>query len=220
MRSAKTIPGLRQPRQRNGPSWGRLSGWLSAEKTLHWEIGFGILFLAGYVVGILLSREQMPEFGTVLAKFYLDKQNYLSFTAAFVAAFSALFLQAGLILLCGTNAVGVLLLAVFFAGKGMLLGAEAMSVLQLSDARGLIIYWLLTALPNVTALILLLWMAVNAAILSASLFQVILNGAGSHSTLARNIRTLMLRYLITLCVGAVCSAFGAAAAKLFAEILL
>lgn len=218
---AKTILGRRQQQSQGAPEvWNRLSGWLTAGNRLHWEIGLGALFLLGYLAGILLGREQTPAFGAALAQYHLDKQNYLSFAAVFASSFSALFVQAGLILLCGTNALGALLLAVFFVCKGMLLGIEAVAVLQLADARGLVVYWLLTALPNAVALILLLWLAVNAATLAASLFRTVLNGTGTHGALGRSIRTLMLRYIITLCIGAACLAFGAAAAKLFAEILL
>lgn len=219
MRAAKTIPLWQKSRQGERPPM-RMPGLLTGQHSPGWSMGLGGLFLAGYVAGILLCRERVPDFGSALAQYYMDKQNYLSFAAMFGASFSALFLQAGLVLLCGTNALGGALLAAFFAAKGALLGICAASVFVQSQARGLIIYWLLTALPDTAALLLLLWLARDAVNLSGSLFYAMFNGTGTRGTPERRIKAMLLRYLLTLGIGAVCVALGAAASGLFADILL
>ena len=219
MRAAKTMP-IWQPKKQTDRQPVRLPKILASERGLEWSVGLGSLFLIGYIGGILLCREQAPDFGSVLAQYYMDKQNYLSLAAGFGAEFSALFLQAGIILLCGSSALGGGLLAVCFAATGTLLGICAASVFLNWEARGLIVYWLLTSLPNTAALILLLWLARDAANLSGSLFYAMFNGAGTRGAPERRLRALLLRYLLTLAIGAVCMALSAAASGLFASVLL
>lgn len=185
-----------------------------------WGVGLGILFLLGYSAGVLICREQVPAIGQALAQYYMDKQNYLEFSDICVAQFSALFLQAGIVILCGSSLLGNVFLAVFFAGRGLVLGVCASAVFLTYQARGLVVYWLLTFLPDAAALILLLWLAQKSAELAMILFRSVLSNAAARGGLQEKIRSLMIRSLMVLMVGACCSALGAAAAGLFAQVLL
>lgn len=217
MRAAKTVPHWqRNPTERQPPKLLQNPG----KEELGCVLGFGALFLVGYTVGILICREQTPEIGSAFAQYYMDKQNYTSFAKLFVRLFSALFLQSGMVLLCGMNAVGIPLLAAFFGAKGALLGICAASVFLTSEARGLVVYWLMTCLPDVVTLVLLLWLAKNAAETSGALFRTVLSGAGTRGTLERQTKKMLIRYLVTLGIGAVCSTLGAASSGLFAGVLL
>lgn len=185
-----------------------------------WGAGLGALFLLGYAAGVLVCREQVPAGGQALAQYYMDKQNYLEFSDICVAQFSALFLQVGIVVLCGSSMLGNAFLAVFFAGRGLLLGVCASAVFLTYQARGLVVYWLLTFLPDAAALILLLWLAQKSAELAMILFRAALSNTASRGGFPEKIRSLLIRALIVLIVGACCSALGAAAARLFAQVLL
>ena len=182
--------------------------------------GLGILLLLGYAAGVMICREQVPAAGQALAQYYMDKQNYLKFSDVCVAQFSALFLQAGIVVLCGGSMLGNIFLAVFFAGRGLVLGVCASAVFLAYQARGLVVYWLLTFLPDAAALILLLWLAQKSAELATMLLRAVLSNTAARGVFQEKIRSLLLRSLLVLIVGACCSALGAAAAGLFAQVLL
>lgn len=222
MRAAKTEPFLNRVTQRWNlathiqPSAGKGK----ATKKTGWGAGLGILFLLGYTAGVWVCRQQVPALGQALAQYYMDKQNYLEFSAICVAQFAALFWQAGIIVLCGSSILGNAFLTAFFAGRGLILGMCASAVFLSYQARGLVVYWLLTFLPDAAVLILLLWLAQKAAELSITLLRSVLSGTATHGTFRQTIQALLFRYMMVLIVGAGCSALGASAAGLFARILL
>lgn len=178
------------------------------------------LFLVGYVGGILLCRTRVPAVGELLAEYYMDKQNFALFLPACGAQVSALFLQVLLLLLCGGNVVGFALIPAFFAGKGLLLGTCATSVLAQSGARGLVVYWLLTCVQEMAVLLLLLWIAQAAYFLSMALLKNMLNGAAVRGALKVKAKVLVMRSLLSILVGFGIVALGTGAAMLFARVLL
>lgn len=183
-------------------------------------IGLAFLFLTGYLGGILVCRSGVPEFGILLADYYMDKQNFTAFGSVFASMAAALFLQASAVTLCGTSAVGAAPLALLFASKGLLTGAAAASVYAAGGARGLVVYWLLTCLPDIAVLLLLLWLSQAAYGLSRALFQIMLGGGTVRGALKVKAKMLLYRYLLTLVVGVGCGVLGAGAAVLFAGVLL
>lgn len=218
MRAAKTAPFFDRMMQ----GW-HIASVLPAAKgkpRASWGAGLGVLFLLGYAAGVMICREQVPAAGQALARYYMDKQNYLEFSDIWTTQFAALFLQAGIVALCGGSMLGNTFLAVFFAGRGLVLGVGASSVFLTYQARGLVVYWLLTFLPDAVALILLLWLAQKSAELAILLLRCALSGTTARESFRERIRTLLTRFLIVLIIGACCSALGAAAAGLFARVLL
>lgn len=185
-----------------------------------WGAMFGLLFLIGYTAGILICREQAPAVGQALARYYMDKQNYLSLSAAFGRMYSGLFLQAGIVLLCGLSAFGSILLMTFFAVRGAVLGICAASVFLEFEARGLVVYWLLSCFTNVAALILLLYLAQSAARMAQNSLYMIWNPTVLHGALKDRFKALLIRFLLVLAIGAFCAVLGALSARLFAGILL
>lgn len=217
MRAARTAPLLNKMAQ----GW-HFSSVLhrSGKSKGNWSIGFGVLFLLGYAAGVLVCREQVSAIGQSLAQYYMDKQNYTTFIDIFLVQFSALFLQAGIIVLCGSSILGNTFLILFFAGRGWMLGVCASAVFLAYQARGLVVYWLLTFLPNAATLILMLWLAQKAAELAGTLLRAVLSNTAARGTFQEKIKALLIRYLLVLVVGSCCSALGAAAAGLFAQVLL
>lgn len=183
-------------------------------------LGFAALFLAGYVAGILLCRGSIPAVGQILADYYTDKQNFAAFVSTFAAQFSSVFLSASVVALCGTSALGPALMALFFAGKGTLLGLCAAAVYVQSGNRGLVIYWLLTFLFDMAALLLLLWLSEAACRFSCALLRAVRQGSAIRGVLWIQAKDLAFRYLITLALAAACSVLGAGSAVLFAGVLL
>lgn len=181
---------------------------------------FAFLFLAGYMAGIVLCRTGIPDFGAMMAEYYMDKQNFSSFLPVYCAQVSALFLQIVLLLLCGGNVVGFALTPAFFAGKGALLGICAASVLAQSGARGLVVYWLLTGVQDAAVLILLIWVAQAGHHLSTALLKNLMTGAAVRGAMKVKAKILGMRGLFGILVGAGISALGTGAAVLFASVLL
>lgn len=218
MRAARTAPLLNKMTQGWRPSANVLP--ISGKLKNNWGIHLGMLFLFGYAAGVLICQEQVSAVGQALAQYYMDKQNYTAFMEIYVAQFSALFLQAGIIVLCGSSILGNAFLILFFVGRGLILGVCASTVFLTYQARGLVVYWLLTFLPNVATLLLLLWLAQKAAELAGALLRAVLSSAASRGMFREKIKVLLIRYLLILVVGSCCSALGAAAAGLFARVLL
>lgn len=192
----------------------------SASNPMYPVFALASLFLAGYMGGILLCRGGVPAIGQLLAEYYMDKQNFALFFPAYGAQVSALFLQILLLVLCGGNVVGFALIPACFAGKGVLLGTCAASVLAQSGARGLVIYWLLTCVQEMAILLLLLWIAQAGWFLSTALLKNVLDGAAVRGALKIKAKVLLMRSLLSTLVGAGIAALGTGAAMLFAGVLL
>ena len=183
-------------------------------------LGMTAVFLAGYLGGILLCREQVPSIGRLLADYYMDKQNFAGFLPVFRAQLAGYFLQVLFLLLGGSSLAGFTLLPSFFAAKGAVLGVCAASVLAQAGTRGLVIYWLLCCLPDLAMLLLLLWVAQAGWTLGAALLQNVLDGSAVRGALKAKAQILLLRTLLAVIVGGCIAALGSGAAVLFASVLL
>lgn len=205
----------------------RLPASRPAEHTVKGKTGYlkpgrilAALFLAGYTGGILICRPAVPKIGSLLAEFYVDPTHFASFSDVFLSGAAALFLQSAVLILCGSSIAGMAVLSLFFLGKGALMGICAAAVYATQGLRGLVVYWLLTCLNDVTQLLLLLWLAQSACDLSLSLFRCLMDGGAVRGALKARAQMLLYRCGMVLVAGAVCTAFGAGSAVLFAAVLL
>lgn len=182
-----------------------------------WMLFFGLFFL-GYLSGIFAGRDG-TDYGTALAQYYMDKQNYTSFMQVFSGLFAGAFLQLTLVFVCGFSAWASLFLAGFFAARGALMGICASGIFVAGGARSLVIHWLLTCLPDIGMLLLSLWLSGNAAHLGGELCRCIFVG-GNRNGLLRPAKALMLRYLFAVFCGFLFCGIGAAGSIVFAGVLL
>ena len=220
MRAARSAPHWPRPARQTGES--AAAQPKSGYRIPATVVGFALagLFLAGYITGLLICRSDLPNAGKVLAGYYMDKQNFSTFGRTFSAMFSATFLQASLILLCGTSLAGIPLAAIAFCAKGTAMGLCAASIYSVQGTRGLVIYWLLSCLHDMAVLLLLVWLAQAAAVLSAAMLRAVWSGNSIRGALKIKAKTLIFRYVAVILVGAVCAFLGAGSAVLFAGVLL
>ena len=198
----------RRPRRRDE------AGWLSP-----WCLGYLALFVAGHLGGVLAGQLGVSELGKDLAAYYMDSTHYTAFSAVFLGLYSGAFLQLSAVALCGFSALGGGFLAAFFALKGAVFGLCAAGVFARGGARGLVVYWLMTCLPELCLLLLTLWLAVCAQRLAAALLRS-LGGGGLHARPMNGTKTLLLRYFTALVLGAAVCAAGGGSAVFFAGVLL
>ena len=132
---------------------------------------FGTMFLAGYLPGIWLGRGGVSALGQQLAAYYTKSPENAAFAAIFGTEFSVSFLQLTAVFLCGFCVLGVGLLALLFAARGVFLGYCAASVAAVNGAAGLVQYRLETIASDAAALFLCLWLAGWSARLAGELFM-------------------------------------------------
>ena len=181
---------------------------------------FALLYFCGYGVGLALGRLAMPEFGGSFAKFYLDKQNFLSFGGVFASLFTAALLQLTFLAVSGFCAIGMGLLVSFFALKGALMGICTAALYTAGGAKGLVIYWLLTWLPEISLLLLTLFQAGCSAGVCGGIFRFALCGNAPRLGMNAPVRRCLKSYIITSFLSVLFSALGAGAALFFAAVLL
>lgn len=204
-----------QPQHNMQPGAGRVS-WTAARATLV----FAVLFFAGYLCGLILSRTWQPAVGEILAAYYTEKLHFTNLATVFAAFYSAFFLQLMAVLIFGSSPAGLVLMTALFLLRGSVLGICAAALYRTAGMRGLVIYWLLTFLPDATSLLLLLWVSGSACMLSHALLQLLLGGGTVRGALKVKAQSLLYRFGIALIAGAVCGVLGAASAILFAAVLL
>lgn len=225
MRAAGAVPRPFALTGRHGhtPAGDAAAGYAPArrQEKVEWRpgVGLGILFLLGYFGGIVAAKLAGSDFGAVLAQYYLDAAQYEQFTHVWASWFAGAFLQLSAVLLCGFSAVGGPLLAFGFACKGWVLGLCAASVYAAAARRGLVIYWLLTCLPDLALLWLMLCFALYAWQASGALARFAFGSQG-RARLQPNIKSMIIRYFISVLLSLAFSAVGAASAVLFAGVLL
>ena len=101
-----------------------------------------------------------------------------------------------------------------------MLGLCAAAVYASSGARGLVVYWLLSFLPELSFLLLLLWLSQAACRLSGALFGVLMGRNPVRGALKIKVKTMVFRYLFAIAASAACAVLGAGSAVLFAGVLL
>lgn len=152
------------------------------------------VFLAGYLPGIELGRTGASIWGQQLAAYYLDASQFSAWLPVFTGQVAAAFLQLLLIILCGFSALGQGLLPLAFAARGCFLGFCAANVLAAGGVKGIVTYWLLSCLPDLCVLLVGLWLAGHALVLSRGLFQSIFLGGAPRGQLHTAVRRLLVRW--------------------------
>ena len=204
MRAAQTTlrrPALLLPRRAERP---RRESAGTAHSGAVWL--FGTMFLAGYLPGIWLGRGSASALGQELAAYYTKSPENAAFAAIFGTKFSVSFLQLTAVFLCGFCVLGVGLLALLFAARGVFLGYCAASVAAVNGAAGLVQYRLVTIGTDTAALFLCLWLAGWSARLAGELFNAVCGRATRETP--GTLRRLAVRFGAALVLSAVFSAVG------------
>lgn len=204
MRAAQTTlrrPALLLPRRAERP---RRECAETAHSGAVWL--FGTMFLAGYLPGIWLGRGGVSALGQQLAAYYTKSPENAAFAAIFGTEFSVSFLQLTAVFLCGFCVLGVGLLALLFAARGVFLGYCAASVAAVNGAAGLVQYRLATIVSDAATLFFCLWLAGWSARLAGELFNAICGRATRETP--GTLRRLAVRFGAALVLSAVFSAVG------------
>lgn len=204
MRAAQTTlrrPALLLPRRAERP---RRECAETAHSGAVWL--FGTMFLAGYLPGIWLGRGGVSALGQQLAAYYTKSPENAAFAAIFGTEFSVSFLQLTAVFLCGFCVLGVGLLALLFAARGVFLGYCAASVAAVNGAAGLVQYRLVTIGTDTAALFLCLWLAGWSARLAGELFNAVCGRATRETP--GTLRRLAVRFGAALVLSAVFGAVG------------
>ena len=165
---------------------------------------FGTMFLAGYLPGIWLGRGGVSALGQQLAAYYTKSPENAAFAAIFGTEFSVSFLQLTAVFLCGFCVLGVGLLALLFAARGVFLGYCAASVAAVNGAAGLMRYRLATIGSDAATLFFCLWLAGWSARLAGELLNAVCGRATRETHGA--LRRLVVRFGAALVLSAVFSA--------------
>lgn len=204
MRAAQTTlrrPALLLPRRAERP---RRACAETAHSGAVWL--FGTMFLAGYLPGIWLGRGGVSALGQQLAAYYTKSPENAAFAAIFGTEFSVSFLQLTAVFLCGFCVLGVGLLALLFAARGVFLGYCAASVAAVNGAAGLVQYRLATIVSDAATLFFCLWLAGWSARLAGELFNAVCGRATRETP--GTLRRLAVRFGAALVLSAVFSAVG------------
>lgn len=204
MRAAQTTlrrPALLLPRRAERP---RRECAETAHSGAVWL--FGTMFLAGYLPGIWLGRGGVSALGQQLAAYYTKSPENAAFAAIFGTEFSVSFLQLTAVFLCGFCVLGVGLLALLFAARGVFLGYCAASVAAVNGATGLVQYRLATIVSDAATLFFCLWLAGWSARLAGELFNAVCGRATRETP--GTLRRLAVRFGAALVLSAVFSAVG------------
>lgn len=204
MRAAQTTlrrPALLLPRRAERP---RRECAETAHSGAVWL--FGTMFLAGYLPGIWLGRGGVSALGQQLAVYYTKSPENAAFAAIFGTEFSVSFLQLTAVFLCGFCVLGVGLLALLFAARGVFLGYCAASVAAVNGAAGLVQYRLATIVSDAATLFFCLWLAGWSARLAGELFNAVCGRATRETP--GTLRRLAVRFGAALVLSAVFSAVG------------
>ena len=161
-------------------------------------LGCACLFLLGYLPGIWLGRTGAWVSGSQLAAYYLSKSSYSTVFSVWQWQFSADFLQLAALYLCSFSALGCFFLPILFFLRGGFLGLCAACVLAAGESRGLVCYWLLSSLSNLSVLFAGLWLSGYSAAISNGLFQCVFSGGAARGQLAGAFRRLTIRFLFCL----------------------
>jgi hypothetical protein len=180
-----------------------------------------VAFLACYLAGLFACRSGcFSSFGNLCAQYYLDKQNFSVFRTVFAALYAAAFLQLSCIILCGFSVFGSPCLLLLFAAKGGFLGVCAAALYLSGGIKGMLLYWLMTFLPEITLLMLELWLVEPSYRICRELFQTVFGNRAFRVSQSGAVKAMVTRYLISLLGGILLSVGGAGISCLFAGVLL
>lgn len=203
------------------PGAGIARGEAGRSQTAIWQAGgtFGALFFLGYLFGIIKGRLGDSAFGTTLAAYYMDAENFSSVGALFLDLYSGAVLQAILVLVCGFSALGTVMLGGYFCLRGAVMGLCAAGVFVQGGTRALVVHWMLTCLPDLGVFLVMLWLSFQANACASVMFRCAF-GSGGHLRQTPPLKPLLLRFLSALALAAVLCLLGAASGVVFAGVLL
>lgn len=181
---------------------------------------YGAVFLLGYLPGIWAGRSGQWTLGSQLADYYLAKNSYASIPTVWAWQFSAAFLQLAALLFCGFSALGCLIYPLLFLLRGGFLGLCAAYVLANGQTRGLVIYWLLSSLPNLSVLFCGLWLSGHGARLSLGLWHCMSGSGTPRGQLPASARRLAVRFAVCLLVAGLATLAGSWLSVVLAGVLL
>lgn len=181
---------------------------------------YGAVFLLGYLPGIWAGRSGQWTLASQLAAYYLAKTSYASIPAVWGWQFSAAFLQLAALLFCGFSALGCLIYPLLFLLRGGFLGLCASYVLAGGQTRGLVIYWLLSSLPNLSVLFCGLWLSGYGTRLSLGLWHSVSGSAVPRGQLAAPARRLAVRFAVSLLLTGLTTLIGSWLSVFLAGVLL
>jgi len=156
--------------------------------------------------GHLAGAGRVSALGQQLAAYYTKSPENAAVAAIFGTEFSVSFLQLTAVFLCGFCVLGVGLLVLLFAARGVFLGYCAASVAAVNGAAGLVQYRLATIVSDAATLFFCLWLAGWSARLAGELFNVICGRATRETP--GTLRRLAVRFGAALVLSAVFSAVG------------
>lgn len=183
-------------------------------------LGCACLFLLGYLPGIWLGRTGAWESGSQLAAYYLSKSSYSTVFSVWQWQFSAAFLQLAALYLCSFSALGCFFFPILFFLRGGFLGLCAACVLAAGESRGLVCYWLLSSLSNLSVLFAGLWLSGYSAAISNGLFQCVFSGGAARGQLTGAFRRLSIRFLFCLLLAGTVSLVNGWLSVILAGVLL
>lgn len=186
-----------------------------------WQMGaaFGALFFFGYLFGIFKGRLNDSSFGASLAAYYMNAENFSDVGTLFCDLYSGALLQAVLVLACGFSALGTVFLGGYFCLRGAVMGLCAASVFVQGGTRSLVVHWMLTCLPDLGIFLVMLWLALQSNSCALVMFRCAFHDGG-HLRQVPPLRSLFVRFLITLALAALLCLLGAASGVVFAGALL
>ncbi len=180
---------------------------------------FGMLFLAGYGCGLFYCRRRQPALLAALAAYAMDRQHLAVFARVFAEQFAAALAQLTLLLFCGFCALGLGIALLLFWAKGALWGGCTAIVYQTMGTRGLVVYWLLSILPEISLLLLCAGLAGQGAQVSRLLYGSVFGGSG-RMTGREKARSLVQGYLAAAMAAILLSGLSAGLALFFSGALL
>lgn len=142
----------RQPASRVSQAPGKRGGQAAL-----FALGCACLFLLGYLPGIWLGRTGAWVSGVSWRLTTCLKAATARFSLYGSGSFPAAFLQLAALYLCSFSALGCFFFPILFFLRGGFLGLCAACVLAAGESRGLVCYWLLSSLPNLSVLFAGLW---------------------------------------------------------------
>ena len=221
MRTAQQDPRKKNPQLR-GKRWIRRAGVRTARENScgGWVLLCAAAFLAGYLPGMGLGRGGDTPWGQQLAAYYLDISQFSTWLPVFTDQIAAAFLQLMLVVLCGFSSFGQGLLPLLFAGRGCFLGVCAANVASAAGAKGIVTYWLLSCLPDLSVLLIGLWLSGHALVLSRGLFQDVFLGGAPRGQLGAAARRLSVRAGTAFLAACLLSVFCSGLCVLLARFLL
>lgn len=174
------------------------------------SILYGVLFLIGYVPGIVTGRIS-GSLGELLANYYAEFPLDGSWLSIFLNQISTNFLQILFVGLCGFSVFGIGFLSLLFLGRGAFLGFCASAVLYQQGLAAFGRYWGTTCFPGLITLFIGLWLSDYAVQLSRGLFQSVFLGGAPRGQLIANARRLgiwcCVALLLSLLLCLLCSGF-------------